>query len=648
MGHAPIARGASLSWLQRLNETYEACFGLPQFAQRPLTPIDHVEQQAHIEVTLDEHGSFLRASVVPKEPTLIPATERSAGRTSGVVAHPLCDKLRYIARLEPDSEEHRAYLEQLRSWVAHSPVPSLLAILSYVESGSIVRDLLAAGVLIAAADGSLETRWSSGLSPLAKLLIPDARTKERDQGDALIRWRVEIPGELETAVWKDVALQLHWAAFNASLGSNSGLCLCTGTVEPLAMSHPRRLRHGGDGAKLISSNDNANYTFRGRFTKADEAYGLSSSSTQRAHNALRWLIARQGMKNGDQVVVAWAVHGQAVPRITDNSYAFLNEEDDEAPMAAQPATKPTSPAGYEGDAGQLFARQLNTRMQGYSARLSNRDNVVVMALDSATPGRMAVLYYRELRGSEFLDRIERWHMALAWPQFYGKEMRFIGAPAPREIAEAAYGRRVDEKLSKATVERLLPCILDGRPLPRDLQEAVFRRAIQRGALDWWEFERVLGIACSLTRAIHPERNYRMSLEEDRHTRDYLYGRLLAIADSIEEISLNVAGESRETNAARLMQRFADHPATTWRTLELQLRPYMSRLRASRYAGALIIRERLMDQIIISFPRSDEGGNTFLDNRPLSGEFLLGFHSQREELRRRKTSDTSTVSEGEEH
>lgn len=121
------------------------------------------------------------------------------------------------------------------------------------------------------------------------------------------------------------------------------------------------------------------------------------------------------MKNGDQVMVAWAVQGQAVPKITENTYAFLgDEEDDDPPLAVDSAPMPSASPMYEGDAGQAFAHRLNKRMQGYRAGLSERDDIVVMALDSATPGRMAILYYRELRGSEFLDRIERWHKALAW------------------------------------------------------------------------------------------------------------------------------------------------------------------------------------------------------------------------------------------
>jgi CRISPR-associated protein Csd1 len=620
-----------MSWMQRLTETYDACFGQLQFEPGPLTPIDHVEQQAHIEIALDEQGNFLRASIIPKEITLIPVTEKSAGRTSGPVAHPLCDKLRYVAA-DYGSEDHSLYLEQLRVWARHSRNSKVHAVLSYVERGTVVRDLLRQGLLVARDDGSLETRWDAGLSPLAKLLTSDSKTKERDQGNALIRWRVEVPGERESAVWKDPNLQREWASFNATLPSTRGICLVSGAEEPLATNHPKRLRHGGDGAKLISSNDSAGFTFRGRFRHAGEAYGLGTSTTQKAHNALRWLIARQGAKLGDQVIVAWAVQGASAPPLLVDSTQFITDPDDESSTNATPQEENI----YRGDAGQAFALRLRKAVRGYQAMLGDSANIVVMVLDSATPGRMAIRYYRELEGSEFLARLEQWHSRLAWPQDFGKDRRFLGAPAPRDIAEAAYGRRLKgdsgDKLLKATIERLLPCIVDNRPLPRDLVVGAVRRATNRAGLERWEFERTLGIACSLVRGTNPKEYDKMSLDEQRSTRDYLYGRLLAVADSIEELSLKTAKENRETNAARLMQRFADHPYTTWRTLELQLRPYIARLRNSRYAGALVIRQRLLDRLPDAFPSMADGASSFTDNRPLAGEFLLGYHSQREALR----------------
>src|SRR5690606_28700456 len=101
-----------------------------------------------------------------------------------------------------------------------------------------------------------------------------------------------------------------------------------------------------------------------------------------------------------------------------------------------------------------------------------------------------------------------------------------------------------------------------------------------------------------------------------------YGRLLAIAEKIESIALAVAGEKRDTTAARLMQRFSDRPFSTWKTIELALTPYKTRLR-SRRTGFLVNMEKLLDEVSNAFQPQD-----FVNDKPLSGEFLLGYHCQR--------------------
>ena len=114
----------------------------------------------------------------------------------------------------------------------------------------------------------------------------------------------------------------------------------------------------------------------------------------------------------------------------------------------------------------------------------------------------------------------------------------------------------------------------------------------------------------------------MALDPTRNSRDYLYGRLLALADSLEEWALNEANENRQTNAARLMQRFAERPYSTWRTIELALTPYKARL-----GGKSRKRQQMFDEVIATFAPDD-----FISDKRLSGEFLLGYHSQREFLR----------------
>lgn len=126
----------------------------------------------------------------------------------------------------------------------------------------------------------------------------------------------------------------------------------------------------------------------------------------------------------------------------------------------------------------------------------------------------------------------------------------------------------------------------------------------------------------------------MTLDLNRKTRDYLYGRLLALAESLEEWALNKAGEDRPTNAARLMQRFSEHPYSTWRTIELALTPYKARL-----GGKSKKRQRLIDEVVAAFENGD-----FTSDKRLSGEFLLGYHCQREFLRSGNTEDLEDSNE----
>ena len=592
-------------------------------------PISHTLQQAHIEITLDTDGNFKSASIVEKVETLIPATEKSAGRTGKTPPpHPLCDKVQYCAADYPKHGGEKPsffkdYEELLSTWCdsefSHSKAR---AVLSYARKHSVTADLIKEKILYIGADGKLLKRWS-GESPSPVIFrLLTAKDGERDQGDAFIRWHVREANSLTTAAWEDESLHKAWAGFDASKKELKGLCMVTGEEQSaLALSHPKRIRHAGDGAKLISANDSSGYTFRGRFTDdtGQQACAVGYEVTQKAHNALRWLIQRQAYRNDEQVIVSWSVAGKPIPDPFQDSRSLFLEIEEITQSATETAKF------YTDDTGQAYALRLNKAIAGYRARIDATADIVVMGLDSATPGRMAITFYRELKGAEFLDRIQAWHENVAWPQNFGKEFRFIGAPAPGDVAESAFGRRLDSKLRKSTVERLLPCIVDSRPLPRDLVDSVVRRTCNRVALSYWEWEKTLGIACSLFKGFFKERKYQMTLEVNRTSRDYLYGRLLAIAEHIEGRALYVAGEKRDTTAAKLMQRFADRPASTWRIIEPALNPYISRLRAKR-APFMYEMSKLLDGIISSFT-----GNDFLDDRRLSGEFLLGYHCQRQVL-----------------
>jgi CRISPR-associated protein Csd1 len=635
-----------VSWIQKLYETYEQCQGRELPGEVRLLPVSHTPQQAHVEIAIDIEGNFKGARTVEKVETVIPATEKSAGRTGKYPPpHPLCDKVQYCAIDYPKYGGKKLgffkeYEAQLNAWCeSEFSHAKARAVLKYVQKGRLIPDLVNEKVLHIGTDGAFLTRWTNEGQAPDILRFLTAKEGARDQGDAFIRWQVWEPGNPCTAVWDDQSLQNSWTGYDASTKELKGVCMVTGDGQAaLAMSHPKRIRHAGDGAKLISANDSSGYTFRGRFTDDTglQACGVGYEVTQKAHNALRWLIQRQAYRNEDQVIVTWSVAGKPVPDpFKDSRSLFLDSE------KTTETTLSEQLLGV-GDAGQAFALRLKKVISGYRAKFNPNDDIVVIGLDSATPGRMAIAFYRELKGSEFLDRLQSWHQKSAWLQNFGKDSRFVGAPAPRDIAEAAFGRRLDYKLRRATIERLLPCIVDAQSMPRDLVDSVVRRTCNRVGMDHWEWEKNLGIACAVFKAYFYETDYQMTLEADRTSRDYLYGRLLAVAEHIEGRALYVGKETRDTTAAKLMQRFADRPASTWRTIELALAPSKSRLRAKR-PPFLYEMEKLHDTIVCSFV-----GNDFLDDKKLSGEFLLGYHCQRRDLNPPKveaidsTEDTPTA------
>jgi CRISPR-associated protein Csd1 len=668
-----------MSWMAKLYETYEAGVRLDLPDADQLMPISHTLQNAHIKITIDGDGNFKRAEVLEKTQVVLPATEQSAGRTSGEAPHPLADKIQYIAK---DYSEYggekksyfMGYLKQLEQWCqsefAHDKA---IAVRRYVEKGHVVEDLVANNILFIDDQNHLLTSWpveSDSEPPKIFKLLPKGSGKakgKQDQGNALVCWRVEIPNDRVANTWEDNELQSSWISYEASSNTLSGLCYITGEYRSMAANHPAKLRHTGDKAKLISSNDMLGYTFRGRFTDSDDSIkqfglqsvGISFDVTQKAHNALRWLILRQGFRNSDQIVVAWAVSGKEIPQPMEDLWESLSEIEE----TSAPETAPINQIDHTQDLGQSFSIALGKYMRGYRTKLQPTDSIVIMGLDSATPGRMAVTYYQEFFPGEYIDRISRWHHDFAWHQRHKKEIDTgktklesktiwtICSPSPRTIWEAVYGSSTSDSLKKNTIERILPCIVEARPFPQDLVQKAVHRVVNRNSYkndEQWLWEKHLGIACALYRGFckrHPtqSKEFIMGLEQENDSRDYLYGRLLAIAERIEDMALYVAGESRSTTAARMMQRFADRPASTWRNIELALQPYIQRLRNNR-AGFLHNIQTLMDEVMNKF---HEG--KFIDDSPLSGEFLLAYHSQRLELRGKKevSEDSDQISKGDE-
>ncbi len=631
-----------MGWIQKLYETYENCVTRSYQGER-IWPISHITQQANIEIVIDDEGKIERADVIwEQKDRLIPCTEKSAGRTSGIEPHGLADKLQYVAgdikqycdKPPKETEEaHRLYLEQLSDWCASAyGTQNANAVLAYVKKGTVVEDLIKKGVMTVRADGKLAEKVDIPAGEELPALMKSVTGGK--QQNAFVVWKVHREGAPAEALSEDRETIQKWSAYYFSTLQEEGLCYVTGQNCKLAYMHPSKLRNTADKAKLISANDISGYVFRGRFQEKQEAVGVGYETTQKAHNALRWLISRQGRRlGGEAVLLVWATGGAQVPDIMQSS---TESDFFEEAMEVHPAYT-----------AEDYAKKLARWAMGYRQRLQH-EAVVAMVVDAATTGRMAIAYYNELQPEDFIARAQHWYQMVEWWQTWHKEndeekfsaanpfVRLVGTPSPKEIAWAAYGINADDSLKKRTVQRLLPCILEHRPLPVDIVRAVVRRAAT-GVMEPWELRRTIEIACALYRAYEEKEEYQMALEEERCSRDYLYGRLLAVADCLEEAALWAGGndsnnKERQTNAMRYRQRFASHPYSTWRIVDLALSSYRKQLKNQNNKYEKTLRR------VMGLFKPDE----FTDDSPLAGEFLLAYYCQKDAFR-----NTAKQTEGEE-
>ena len=659
-----------MNWLEALYQTYNNCLahvGVPvEDSAELLLPLSHTTLNANIEVTLDQNANFVSARVLQKsdQKTLVPCTESSGGRAGAKpTSHPLCDKLQYVAGdflkyegvvtsgfAKKPEEPHQIFLKLIKDWQAKFPHRKIQIILDYVKQNQLIQDLVQNKIIPVQTNEEgrpffLDKWEDKETAPPNIFGVLPASSKPQD---AFIRWAVNIPGDPEPYLWQDKTAWESWNEYYKSTQDLSGLCYVTGEVTTLAIQHPAKLRHAADKAKLISANDSSGFTFRGRFTDKEglQTCGVSFDVTQKAHNALRWLIARQGKRFGNQSIVAWALTGKDIPDALVST-ADLFEEGEFLISDLNMENSPLAAA----NTGQRIALALKSKMSGFRAELGDTTSIVVMSLDSATTGRMAITYYRELTSGDFLNRIEKWHTETAWMQNFGNDKKFIGAPSPLDIALIALGKPrvdtngkkkldLDDKIKAATIRRLLPCIIENRPIPNDLVSSCIHRSTARQSLEHWEWKKALGISCALYRKQQIQSNkhhHTMSLERERTTRSYLYGRLLAVADVLEYTALRSAGENRDTNAARLMQRFASHPYGSWQNIYLSLDPYRRRLKSSA-PSLLHMYQTEMDDIKNLFKTEE-----FCDDSKLEGEFLLAFHCQRTALFTKKEKEPAEES-----
>lgn len=603
-----------MSWISNLSNTYDQCESLigkmiGDDNSVVLLPLFHLQLEAQIEIYIDQYGNFIRAERIPKDDqvTVCPVTEDSASRSSDIAPMPLFDKLCYIAgdydQYSNDAKNKRqyfeAYIKQLGDWVnSEYSCSKIRAIYEYLKKERVIQDL-----------------------------ITDDKFDKDSLGN-VARFIVESPDSMDEKVWEDSLVHDCFIAYTLNKSSDLGICYATGEVTRLATKLPAKIRNAGDRTKLISSNDKGELVFRGRFAEPEQAVGIGYVTSQKAHNALRWLIAKQGYRNDTERIVCWASKTIKIPGPIDSPFLLFGEEK------------------VEIDTFEKYAHQISSLLAGYRTKLSD-EKVSIISVDTAdgsNQGRLSITYYNELLGKEYIDRLNEWYLECNWRlhrKVDGEYVDYIGTPTPLDIARAAYGvdqegllKISNSKLKKKCVDRILSCIVDNRKLPMDILQCAVKNASNPQKYSSYNWNFILETTCALIRKHnidYKKGEYSVMLEEDKYRkdRDYLFGMLLAVLDDIESsyyYHSNVA--SRETNASKLWNIYSRYPARTFEEIRRKLQPYLAKTSKP-------IRENQSKKIehILECLRDIDGFN----NKPLNENYLLGYYCERAEIRKIRTN-----------
>lgn len=607
-----------------------------------LLPPFHTTVTAQITVTIDQNGNFMRAELVAQDDkmTVIPVTEKSGSRTAGKEPHPICDNLRYLAGdykdyYKDDGVCNELYMPQIEKWekstYSHEKVK---AIYLYLKKATLIKDLVEQKIIKLNDNNQIDDKESVEGIVQTKAFV---RFIIRSTGENLHR---EIPDEC----WKDRTLQDCYIKYVRSQEREKGMCYLTGNMESISYLHSKKIRNEGDGAKLISANDSQNFTYRGRFANREEAVAVGSETSQIVHNTLKWIIRKQGAFFDTMTIVTWESDQLSMPKWNMDTESIITEyENEQEENDWDSWDDDWSEEEEVSDGNPITAEKFYKALNGYGKKVDNTSNMILLAFDAATPGRLAMIENVTLDTARYLKNIEKWHNDCNWIHEKwkdGKRIQFGGMVGVRDIADILFGIENKGKLSivdgngkklyAEVAKRLLPCIWYGSNIPYDyVNLAVVKASNPLTYKERKNWERVLTLACSMVKKNEKDRNkeeWNVALDKSAKDRSYLYGRLLAVADRIEYMTYDAKDNGRITNAKRYMSTFSQRPYETWKVIEENIQPYLAKLDVVKRKYY----ENLLSEICNLFDI-----DKFKENKKLDGLYLLGFHSQEYDLRFKK-------------
>ena len=399
-------------------------------------------------------------------------------------------------------------------------------------------------------------------------------------------------------------------------------------------------------AKLISISNNKEYYKGTLFSTGEEVIHIGYETSQKIHNMLKYLLDTNSFSRhigGNTYIVSWLVQDLqkgGAPFSIDvvDEDPFAPEDDAIDAVKEQPANLLGNPRSHD-----LISYFTGAKSIGEEAGDSN---FCLLILEKISSGRISIKYFREFPATDILQRVKSWYASTKWPRGFSKEERMQWwYPSIFTFVNFLYGSEDKGKLAckqdavkKQALGRLIPCIIEGKRLPRDMQVKTFYQLLNRQSYkECWRQAVTLG--CIIFKKYYWDigkwnREYSSLTDKGvincMDKRSFAYGRLLAAYEKLKEDVLSDKKEegTRVTNAERFWTAMIQRPLQTAALLETRTKYYRNSLE-QKNKGRSVFYAKLFTQLYNEIRAYEV--DSMNGKKSANEDFILGYYYQQQQF-----------------
>lgn len=614
-----------------------------------LLPVYHSNKRSKgediFELTIDANSNAISGRFLANDEIIIfPITEDSIKRAGSTTApHAISDELSYLAK-GIDAAKNEVYItgiQELLDYEGSHKYKNFKIIGNYIVKNTILEDFIRIYL------GKTEYHIDKDFKLHYEIILDGNKVKKKsiDLKKTFITFKLEKIYSGNISVTRDVGLHNFYIEYIREKNKHSDTmdyCDITGKIDYCVERH-----RGVIGTAKLVGISNYNETYYGRFKNGKDVYRISYEASQKVHNMLKYLLENKNHTRfiGENAhVVNWLSNDLSKGGI--ELVSNLEDEDDfedveEVTMSAL---------------GDKTSRNLGKYFLGEEERFTSISDFYILIIEKINDGRVSIKYFRNLSRSEAYDRVMKWYESTKW-----KLNRYEKSPSIYEIVNFIYGQEnskgyiscENKKLSRKTIERLIPCIIDAQKLPKDISRMAFYKLSNKQSYKkTWNY--ALSVGCSLIKkykkdyeGYNIDPNKISEVKKLVESKSFYYGKLLAIYEKIELDAMrkrtgddakaddskddnNNKGKStiRITNSDRLWNSMIRNPEKTRLILETKIRPYINILKKNS-PGLYVKYDKLIMDITMKIGNLE--ASDLKNKSSLNEDFILGYYYQKNEF-----------------